>query len=153
MPARMNRKLHRAPASLISLIVAAALAAALPAPAAHAQAAPAVKMQGDVAYVSGGVGEEEVQAIKGLARQYSLELHFVRADGAFLADTGVKIVDAKGKVVLDVTSDGPFLLAKLPPGRYKITATDEGHAQTRNVHISAGGHARALFTWQAPAGN
>ncbi len=148
MQIRSNRKRRPAPAILISLMSAIALAAVLPA---HAETAPAVQMQGDIAYVSGGVGEEEVQAIKGLIRQYPLELQFVRSDGAFLAGSQVKIVDAKGKTVLEVTTDGPYLLAKLPPGSYKVTATDEGQAQTRNVHVAAGGHARAVFTWRAAA--
>ena len=42
---------------------------------------------------------------------------------------------------------GPFVLARLPSGKYTVTATDEGRTKTRNVVIAANKPERLTFEW------
>lgn len=130
--------------------IAAALAAGI-ATGAHAQSngLPAASTQGDVTFVSGGVGLDESTAFQHAESAWPLALRFTGAGGAFLADVHVHIADAKGAEVLKTDARGPYMLVKLPPGRYTVQASYQGKDQTRAVTVSAKGGAKAAFTWSA----
>ncbi len=129
-----------------------ALAWVLPAVGAHT-ALPAEQKQGEVVYLTGGVGEEEVRAIESKARNYPMTLEFlVKAEpkAQFAADVKVKIEDYSGKVILEAASDGPFMLVRLPPGRYGIAATLGGETQARHVRLVENQPKRVIFEWNRP---
>jgi len=111
-----------------------------------------VTSQGSVSFVSGGVGEDQSQTFKSMARDYPLELMFVTkgSPNRYLADVKVQIKDKSGNVVLDTTSNGPFLLAKVPPGKYTITAESEGGVKRQTVQVGGGKTQRAVFVWDVP---
>ncbi|MGX6566882.1 carboxypeptidase-like regulatory domain-containing protein [Cupriavidus necator] len=112
---------------------------------------PPVKTQGAVHYVTGGIGLDEADAIKQAAAQYPLELQFYRKStprDEYLSDVKISIKNEAGNAFLETTSDGPFLLAKLPDGRYRISAERRGIAQQRTVQIRANQHQRLIFVWQ-----
>ena len=50
-------------------------------------------------------------------------------------------------MVLGLTSDGPILLANLPPGRYTINAEKNGKSQQRNVVVGSGSRPRVAFSF------
>lgn len=103
---------------------------------------PAPQRVGKVVFLSGGVGQAEQQAIHN-TKGYDLRMVLTRPDGAYLADVDVRIKDASGRTVLDTTTNGPFLLAQLPPGRYRIRAEVEGRrTEHRTVHITPKGETR-----------
>lgn len=118
--------------------------------AARADQFPQVHTQGSVSYVMGGVGEEHAQAMQAVRRDYPLSLMFVRKDkprNAYLADIPVTIKDAQGQVVLETTSDGPFLYVKLPPGRYTVSAAHAGKTRTAAVYVPHKGQRHMVFEW------
>jgi hypothetical protein len=128
-----------------SLIIAATLGAAA-APLALAQMTP--QTQGDVTYVSGGVGDEWQQSMEALRAQYNLHLLFAQqGSGAYFAYVPVKIADASGRTVLDATSQGPFLYARLKPGSYTVTALHLGQPITRTAEVPASGGVDLNFYW------
>lgn len=105
------------------------------------------KAQNSVAYVSGGVGKEEAELANAISRfGYNVQLVFAEASGAYLADVRVRIADPKGAVVLDTVADGPMLLAKLPPGRYQVTAEANGQMRTADINAATGAK-RATLVW------
>lgn len=115
---------------------------------------PAVHHRHGVAYVSGGIGSDEARQMERMASQWPLALEFAvkdRADpkgAAFAADVAVSIQDAHGHTVLDgVHTDGPFLLARVQPGRYRVSADYAGRTITREVTVPAHGPGRAVFEW------
>jgi len=126
--------------------VAAALALSLTAPA---LAELVVKQHGPVSYVSGGVGDDELQEIKKLASGYPLEVLFVTqgTPNQYLSAVKVQIKDAGGKEVAALETDGPILLAKLPAGRYSISADHGGAVKRQNVNVGAGKPQRLTFVW------
>jgi hypothetical protein len=94
--------------------------------------------QGDVSYVSGGVGSDSALAMRQIEGGYNLRLLFaVRGSGEYLADVRVKLVDRKGNTVLDAVSDGPYFFAKLRPGRYQVVAGNGGTTISRSVDVGA----------------
>ena len=111
---------------------------------------PPRESQGSVIYRSGGIGEDEAAAMRRAANDYPLALEFAERIGpknAFLADVEVTIKDERGNTRLHAFADGPFLLAKLPAGRYTVTAADNGDAQTRHVTLASGKQERLFFDW------
>ena len=111
---------------------------------------PAIQRQGEVSYLSGGIGNDEAKTIKRVAGSYPLELEFLRRAvprDEYLAGVRVTIRDIRDRTVLDATTRGPFLLAVLPEGHYTVTAWDQGHMEHRDVRISSHEHRRVVFEW------
>ena len=102
-----------------------------------------------VRVATGGVGVEERAALEG-DDAYNLKVVSALATGQYLADVHVRIVDAAGTQVAEARTDGPWLLAALPPGRYRIIATFRGISQTRDFTAGAGRHEIVLH-WDAAA--
>ena len=122
-------------------------AGAMRAPAAQL---PAEVVQGQVRYVSGGIGHDEAMAFERAERRYPLSLEFAqraKPRNEFTADVKVMIRDAKGKLALHTVSQGPFLLAKLLAGRYDVKATQDGRTLDRHVVVADGKHAHVGFLW------
>lgn len=131
-------------------ILAVAASAIMYGPQAVAQM-PEVRSAGPVNYVSGGVGEAEIAAMKQAAMKYPLELVFVQnavPRDQYLAGVGVRIENSRGQVVLETVADGPFLLAQLPAGRYTVSARLEDIVKRRDLALSSGQHRRVVFEWQ-----
>jgi len=120
------------------------------APAAAADLPPE-QQQGAVVYRTGGIGEDEARAMQDASRQYPLALEFVARTGedrgGFLADVDVSIQDRGGNQVLQAKAAGPFLLARLPAGRYVVTAKNEDSRRSRRVDIPSRGTRRVVFGW------
>ncbi|MEQ1485672.1 carboxypeptidase regulatory-like domain-containing protein [Methyloglobulus sp.] len=77
--------------------------------------------QGDVTFVSGGVGGDERSAMQAIRTDYNLSLLFsVQGSGEYLSDVKVSITDSKGNTFLETVADGPMLLASLKPGRIPL---------------------------------
>lgn len=130
--------------------LAAALAFAVCAAPARAEL-PAVQRQGDVEFVSGGIGLSESDSMKAAEKTYPLTLVFAqKMDGqnAYAADVPVTIVDSKGRTMLKTTTNGPYLLVKLPAGQYKISSTFNGNDQSHTAVVKGPGSARVVFEWK-----
>jgi hypothetical protein len=126
-------------------VVASGIASAMP-----IQNLPPEETQGAVTYRTGGIGHEEATAMRRAEASYPLSLEFAaRAEPRawFLANVEVTIKDHRGDAMLKTYSDGPILLAKLPDGRYTVTATDDGKSETRQVSVAAGKPEKLVFVW------
>jgi hypothetical protein len=131
--------------------VAAALGAATAAGAATMSNLPQEQKQGAIGFMSGGVGTEQRTAMMNAAHNYALELEFVKGTKApreYLSGVSVDIKDSADHTVLSTRADGPLLLARLPSGKYSISATNAGNTETRNVMVAEGKHQRVLFDWK-----
>ncbi len=150
-------KLHLSSSkALLLLMLGAGLAiSAVPAVAAPAAPLPPEHSVGNVTYLSGGIGKDEAAAMKQAAAHYPLEVMFLAKEkdrhDAYKAGDTVKIWDHSGKIVLDTQIDGPILLAKLPPGKYKVEAIDRGRTEERTVSLDPDKHARLNFEWKGMA--
>ena len=90
--------------------------------------------QSDVAYVTGGIGDEDRAAVESVAQQYNVHITSATKDGAYSGATAVVIYDRKGNELL-VTDAGPLLYVSLPPGRYTVAAEYEGAEQTKKLNV------------------
>lgn len=108
---------------------------------------PQIQRNGDIAYVSGGVGSDESAALKRAEHQWPLALRFTGPGADYLADVHVRIVGAHDTEVLKADSRGPYMLVKLPPGRYTVHARYKDDDQSRQVTVGSEPGARAEFHW------
>ncbi len=125
---------------LISIYLAGSLALVTSAGAADESngVLPEAQVQNGIAYLTGGVGLDEREAMQSVQHDYNLWLSFARkGDAAYAADTLVAIHDVQGKLLLKVFAEGPWLMVKLAPGQYRVTARHEyGSATTQRVTVS-----------------
>lgn len=112
---------------------------------------PPVQHYGSVQYVTGGFGADESAALKAAMPNYPLALTFAASDGqraAFVSQVRVVVRNQYDVTVLNVESQGPFLLARLEPGTYQVFATYRNQTQSRPVTLADGKSARVVFEWQ-----
>lgn len=102
---------------------------------------------GEIAYVNGGIGEEEKALVVARAKDFPLKLVFAEKAGPYVADVHVVISSAKGKPVFDMASVGPFLMLKLAPGSYQVQATLGNHSQKKTAQVSAKHQTSLNFLW------
>jgi len=121
------------------LLAALAFAASAHAGAAGPDAAaPEVRFQNEIAYVSGGVGSDERDTMHAMARRFNVRLNVVSArTGEALSDVDVSVADERGTLRLRVRTEGPLLYMRLPRGRYQITAAYRGVMQTLSIRAGA----------------
>jgi hypothetical protein len=130
-----------------STIAALVLVSAALMPVAGICAQNVAQTSGGVTYVSGGVDDASLDALKGELRNYNLKLVFALKTGEFMSDVKVAISDAKGNPVLNATSDGPWFLAKLPPGSYRVVATSSGNSITQQASVDPAKLKTLDFRW------
>lgn len=112
-----------------------------------ADPSPTSSQASDMPYRSGGIGVTSQQAMEAARNDYSLSLVFARADGAFLTDVALEIVDTQGRTVLERTEPHPMVLVDLPPGRYTVMADVQGRAQRHEVQVPAAGNRHVVLNW------
>ena len=91
--------------------------------------------QNGITYLSGGVGEDESQAIK-QAKGYNLHMTFSEGTGnEYLSNVDVVIQTVEGRSVLSLSKVGPIVYVKLPAGKYLIVASQNGHEKRSTVAL------------------
>lgn len=105
-----------------------------------------VRHAGGIAYVTGGVGQDEADALRAVAPRYSMRATFASPSGTYLSDVGVRIEKPDGSVVFVARTDGPFLFAKLPPGRYRLVATLDQQSRASMIDVPARGGVSVTIT-------
>lgn len=111
---------------------------------------PLEQKQGNVTYLSGGIGQDEAAAMRREESKFPLMLEFVKQAkprAQYLAGVEVTIKDRQGNTVLKAIADGPLLLADLPDGAYTVTAYDNGQTKRRDIVIASSKPERVVFEW------
>jgi len=130
---------------------AAVVALLLLAAAAPSSMAVEVRRAGDAYWVSGGIGAEERDDMIMALPDHNLKLlTAAERSGGYLAAVQVLVREAGGRTVFETSLDGPWLLARLPPGRYELVATYGGRSQTRSFTVPASGRREIFLYWVAP---
>lgn len=91
--------------------------------------------EGSVAYVTGGVGDEETSYLNSVKKDYNLHVLSAEKGGAYVDNTTLNIYNKKGEKIFSNTID-PLFYAKLAPGVYTLRATAEGEEKEKKIVIS-----------------
>lgn len=98
---------------------------------------PEIHHQNEIAYMSGGIGRDERDAMRFVAGQFNVRLNVVALKtGESLSDVEVSVADSHGKLRLRLRTEGPLLYMRLPRGRYQVTAAYMGAMQTLSVQVN-----------------
>lgn len=143
--------------SLKSYLIPVGLAASLVGASFSCTAAdlPAVQHTGNNTFITGGIGLDESTAIKGAMKDWPLSVLFVQKDGAqaeYVANVRVKVSDHKGHTAIATESQGPYMLANVQPGAYRVEATLDNKTLQQDVEIKQGKPVKLTFLWPAQAG-
>lgn len=135
-------------AALAGPLTLAFLIAAGPA-AESGSALPEAQTRNGVTFLTGGVGAAQHDAILKHADDYDLWVTLTAPDGKYLSRMNVTLENESGATVLETEVNGPFLLAKLDPGHYRIHATGKDRsAETRTVEVPESGQARVFVAME-----
>jgi hypothetical protein len=113
---------------------------------------PQVQSQGQAEFITGGVGKDESEAIAQAAGTWPLMLELSQSAAPraeFISDVQITIKDKSGNTVLDMRSEGPYVLVKLPAGKYSLDGTYESKTLHRNVSLQKGRSVRLSLMWPA----
>jgi hypothetical protein len=130
---------------LVPVFVVLAALSALPAWAADENQLE-VYQQGDISYVSGGIGKEERDALQATQANYNLRVMNADKTGHFSGDTRIIIRDLQHNILLDVTS-GPLFYANMPRGKYVVEGFINQQSKKQRVTIAKGKPALVRFMW------
>lgn len=79
--------------------------------------------EGDISFLSSGVGKQEREILKEIGKEYLLKLIFSNKKGKYLSNVIVKVFDQKDKTILTTVSNGPWLFIDLTSGIYHLEAS------------------------------
>lgn len=101
-----------------------------------------------VAFITGGVGVEEREEIARWESSFNVKIvTATQGAGAFIASVHVDIHRGQ-ELVFDRTMDGPWMLLRLPPGQYVVTANAEGRLRRANLAVPSTGHVSLVLRWE-----
>jgi hypothetical protein len=109
----------------------------------------AARANASVPAVSGGVSLNARDTLRGSEQNANVKLVFALNTGNYVSDVQVKVMDSAGRLVIDDTSNGPWLLARLPAGSYTATAMYNGSSVTQKFSVGKSGLRTAQFRWPA----
>lgn len=95
-------------------------------------------------YVSGGIGEEELNEIEAMQSQFNLKVVMAMKTGEYVSDEPVAIRDAAGHELITAAADGPLFYVRLPAGNYEVAA---GSQKPRRVTVKDTGLTEVHFRW------
>lgn len=107
---------------------------------------PDVQQQGEIYYLTGGIGDEETSAIESEKSDYNLHIMNADKQGHFAGYPHIVIKDMHQNELVDADG-GPLFYAKLPKGRYVVEGSSNDQVQKKVVTISENKPTRLHFTW------
>ncbi|KAI3600637.1 hypothetical protein D8I24_4395 [Cupriavidus necator H850] len=102
--------------------------------------APAVHHMNGIDYVSGGIGVDQVAAIRTMAGRFNVHMHF-----SSLSDVTVTLFDARREILMLVLSEGPLLYLRLPPGNYRVVVSSAEAIESRSLRVRQYGRGPSLL--------
>lgn len=103
--------------------------------------------QGEVTFVTGGVGFDERDELQAIRADYNLSLLFSEQGGDYLSEVKVRITDLSGNTFLEAVSDGPKMFVKLRSGRYIVTTEYNGKTFQKTVNVGNRQQPALSFVW------
>lgn len=101
-----------------------------------------VKTAGNISYLSGGIGDEELAELKSKKSEYNVHVLMNVPAGNYISNVTVDVHDAKGADVFNVSGTGPYLYFSLPSGKYTMDATSPtGDHHTASFTVPSHGSA------------
>jgi len=116
---------------------------------AHAENSETLTTSSGIAYMTGGVGHEEVIAMRQHAKKFSLNLLFSEGlAGQAVTDVNVNVYDENSTLVFRLIGAKPLLYVNLPTGTYTILANHQGTKLRHKLSITEGKPSKVILNWK-----
>ncbi len=116
---------------------------------AYAKPLIALKSHAGIAYLSGGIGEEEVQAMRAQAKKFTLNLLFSEGtSGRWVTNVNVNIYNEQDERVFRIVGSKPMLYVNLPAGTYLILANNNGQKLRHKLTIDDSSNKKVILNWK-----
>jgi hypothetical protein len=103
-------------------------------------------------YMTGGVGHDEVLAMRPHAKEFSMNLLFSEgAAGQAVTDVNVNIYNEQDVLVFRIKGAKPMLYVNLPAGKYMILASNNGAKLRYKVNITENTNQKVILNWKDEA--
>ncbi len=79
-----------------------------------------LQTSGYISYLSGGIGDEDLDELKAKKNDFNFHLLMNAAGGAYVSEVVLRVLDKSGTAVLTVNDAGPYVYANLKPGAYTL---------------------------------
>ncbi|CAI8731742.1 carboxypeptidase regulatory-like domain-containing protein [Pseudomonas sp. fls2-241-R2A-110] len=104
--------------------------------------------QNGIAYLSGGIGEDETKAIQ-QTTGYNLHMTFTTgSEGKYVPDVELVIQSTQGQSVLTLSQAGPLVYVQLPAGKYTVVATRHGETKRDTTDVGKDNVRNLVFNWK-----
>ncbi len=101
-----------------------------------------------IKFLTGGIGIEEVQAMRAIASQFSLNLIFSEGEGGRITGLNAVIFNEQGESVFNIKGAYPLLYVDLPSGKYRIIANYNGAKQGYVFDLVTGENKKLILNWK-----
>lgn len=132
-----------------SITYALCLLLGLNAPIALADALTMKKSAQGVKFITGGISEDEVIALKPYIKQFNLRLIFSEGtSGRSATPVNVNIYDLDSKLVFRIAGAQPQLLVDLPAGTFTILASYNGEKLRHKFELGSEEFKKIILNWK-----
>ncbi len=101
------------------------------------------------AFVTAGIGEEEVDTMKRQAKNFTLNLLFSEGTvGRWATDVNVNIYDEASNLVFRIVGAKPVLYVNLPAGTYTILANNNGNKLREKITLEGATNKKVVLNWK-----
>lgn len=100
-----------------------------------------------IPYLSGGIGDEEREAIDRARKNYNTRLVLAETSGSYVSNVSLNIATVLGETVITLSGAGPLVLLQLPPGSYLVTADYDGRKAQKRFDVSDNVAQTVIVAW------
>jgi len=86
-------------------------------------------------------------------RDFSVRMEFAGGEAQYLSDLDIEVEGDGGDLRFDVRCNSPWLVANLPPGKYRLAARFENLTKTAKFTAPAQGQARVVVRFPEVVSN
>jgi hypothetical protein len=113
---------------------------------------PPSKAQGNITFITGGIGSDESSAIFAAAKKWPLLIEMSEIDssgrGVWIAGVDIRVLNDKQQILLETVCDGPLMLLHAPSGQYTVEASYQGKLLKRGIVLKEGDPQKLTLFWR-----
>ena len=102
-----------------------------------------------IKFVTGGIGEEEAQAMRRIAKDFTLNLVFSESTGGKITEVNAVIYNEQGQRVFYIKGASPLLYVNLPKGKYRVVANYNNAKQGYVVNLEGNANKKLILSWSS----
>lgn len=103
---------------------------------------------GGVVFVSGGIGDEEMEMLKSREHEFNVKIMLSAPKGEYVSNITLRILDNKDTPLVGIPDAGPYVYAKMQPGTYFIETTGAtGEKKKDKIVVTDKGMVKKHYTF------